>query len=239
MIRVSNLSKVYDTGSVAVHALRNVDLTVKSGEYVAIMGPSGSGKSTLMNILGCLDQPTAGEYFLDGVAVNTLPEQELARIRNRKIGFVFQNFNLLARTPAVANVEVPLVYSGVPRKERRERALAALEIVGLGPRASHKPNELSGGERQRVAIARAIINEPAIILADEPTGALDSKSGNEVLALLERLHQQGMTILVVTHDRDVAEHTEKIYHFRDGEIVDYEVVEDRKIAVSQWTKVGD
>lgn len=238
MIKVTNLSKTYKTGSVAVHALRNVDLVVKQGEFVAIMGPSGSGKSTLMNILGCLDQPTAGQYLLDGVSVGSLSEQELAVIRNRRIGFVFQNFNLLARTPAVVNVEVPLAYSGVSRKERRERAMEALEIVGLGPRASHKPNELSGGEKQRVAIARAIINNPAIILADEPTGALDTKSGNEVLALLERLHEQGMTILVVTHDPEVAGHTEKIYHFLDGEIVRDELVENRKIAVSQWAKVG-
>lgn len=232
MIRVTNLSKIYQTGSIEVRALLNISLEVVTGEFVAIMGPSGSGKSTLMNVLGCLDRPTSGCYQLDNLAVSTLDDKELATIRNRKIGFVFQTFNLLGRTSAVANVEVPLMYGGVNRKARRQRALEALAKVGLSPRAFHKPNELSGGERQRVAIARAIVSNPAIILADEPTGALDTKSGTEVMAILEGLHQQGLTIIVVTHDREIANHTQRIYHFRDGEIQYLEEVKNRVIAVA-------
>ncbi len=232
MIRVTNLSKIYQTGSIEVRALLNISLEVVTGEFVAIMGPSGSGKSTLMNVLGCLDRPTSGCYQLDNLAVSTLDDKELATIRNRKIGFVFQTFNLLGRTSAVANVEVPLMYGGVNRKARRQRALEALAKVGLSPRAFHKPNELSGGERQRVAIARAIVSNPAIILADEPTGALDTKSGTEVMAILEGLHQQGLTIIVVTHDREIANHTQRIYHFRDGEIQYIEEVKNRVIAVA-------
>ncbi len=218
LIRTVNLWKIYQLGRTKVEALRGVDLVVEEGEYVAIMGPSGSGKSTLMNLIGCLDTPTMGKYYLEGKDVSQLSDDELALIRNRKIGFVFQSFHLLPRTSALHNVELPLIYAGVPKKERIRKAMKALEEVELADRIHHKPNELSGGERQRVAIARAIVNNPSIILADEPTGNLDSKTGAEILDLFDRIHRKGNTIIVVTHDPEVAARAERIIHLRDGRI---------------------
>ncbi len=219
LIKTENLWKVYRMGKVDVEALRGVSLEVERGEYLAIMGPSGSGKSTLMNILGCLDTPTRGKYYLEGRDVSSLSDDELSLLRNQKIGFVFQSFHLLPRTPAIHNVELPLIYAGVPKKERRKRAEEALEKVGLRERMWHKPNELSGGERQRVAIARAIINNPSILLADEPTGNLDSRSGEEIMRIFEALHQMGNTIIVVTHDPNIASRTRRIIKLKDGRIV--------------------
>jgi putative ABC transport system ATP-binding protein len=217
MIEIENLTKTYLMGDAEVHALDGVSLNIADGEWVAIVGPSGSGKSTLMNVIGCLDQPTSGSYKLDGVEVARMKDNELARVRNRKIGFVFQTFNLLARTTALANVELPLVYAG--QADRRKRAMAVMEQVGLGERIHHRPNELSGGQQQRVAIARALVNDPAIILADEPTGNLDSKSGAEIMALFRQLHEEhGMTIIMVTHDPDIALQCERVIHLRDGKI---------------------
>src|SRR5690606_23568335 len=216
VIRTEGLRKEHVLGSEVVHALRGVDLVVERNEYVAIMGPSGSGKSTLMNLIGCLDTPTAGEYWLNGTAVSRLSDDELARIRNKEIGFVFQTFNLLPRATALHNVELPLIYAGVPARERRARAEAALERVGLAERMGHRPSELSGGQRQRVAIARALINDPAILLADEPTGNLDTKTSHEVMALFEELHNDGQTIILVTHENDIAAHARRHTYPRDG-----------------------
>ena len=217
VIEAQDLTKVYQMGEMEVHALRGVSLQVMPGEMTAIMGPSGSGKSTLMNSLGCLDQPTAGDYYLDGKLVSGLDDQGLTRIRRHKIGFVFQTYNLLPRTSALANVELSLVYGGVSRRERRRRASEALELVGLGDRMHHLPNELSGGQQQRVAIARSLVTTPSIVLADEPTGNLDTQSGQEVMTIFQRLNQeQGITIILVTHDQDIAQHAGRIIHMRDG-----------------------
>jgi len=229
IIKVEYLTKVYDTGAIQVEALSNVNLSIEEEEYVAIMGASGSGKSTLMNILGCLDRLTDGKYILDGVDVSTLNDNELAVIRNKKIGFVFQAFNLLPRLSALGNVELPMVYAGLSKSERQIKAKAALEKVGLGDRMHHRPNELSGGQKQRVAIARALVNNPAIILADEPTGNLDTKSSEEIMDIFESLNNEGVTIIMVTHERDIAQHTKRAVVFRDGEIISDKQVENRII----------
>lgn len=220
LIEMSELTRVYDLGPQQIFALRGVNLTIEPGEYVAIMGPSGSGKSTLMNIIGCLDTPSSGSYLLDGVPVETLNDDELAAIRNKKIGFVFQTFNLLARTTALQNVELPLVYAKIPRTERRRLAEEALVAVGLADRMSHQPNELSGGQRQRVAIARALVNKPSLLLADEPTGNLDSQTGREILDLFHELHARGNSIIMVTHEDDVAREAARVIHIRDGRVKD-------------------
>ncbi len=229
LIELQNISKVYRMGEVEVHALRGVNLEIAEGELTAIMGPSGSGKSTLMNIVGCLDQSTSGVYYLNGENVSRLSDDDLARIRNRRIGFVFQTYNLLPRTTAIDNVELPLIYAGV--RNRRAKAVEALELVGLGDRLYHRPNELSGGQQQRVAIARALINEPDIILADEPTGNLDSKTGLEIIGLFQRLnHERGITVIYVTHSLETAEYTRRIVELRDGAIVRDEPVRNPRIA---------
>jgi putative ABC transport system ATP-binding protein len=229
VIEVNELRKTYGSGDTAVHALRGVDITVWPGEYLAIMGASGSGKSTLLNVLGCLDIPTSGTYKLDGISVGTLNERQLSLVRNRKIGFVFQSYNLVPRTTALSNVELPLIYAGLGRKERRKRALAALDMVGLSDRATHRPNELSGGQQQRVALARALVTGPAMVLADEPTGNLDSESTQEVLGVFDRLNRIGRTIVMITHEDHVASHAARTIRVSDGRIV-----ED----TAQWRMTG-
>ena len=226
MIKIEKLSKIYGEGEIAVRALDNISFEVKTGEFVAIMGPSGSGKSTLMNILGCLDTPNIGDYFLDNMKVSELSEKKLAKIRNKKIGFIFQTFNLLPRLSAQKNVEQPMIYKGIPRKERENKAKMVLEEVGLGERINHKPSELSGGQRQRVAIARSLVNDPQIILADEPSGNLDSESEEDILEILTNLNQSGITVIMVTHDKKVAQYSERVVYFRDGKIIREEKVTD-------------
>ena len=218
LIETQDLWKTYVMGSEEIHALRGVSIQIERGEYVAIMGPSGSGKSTLMNLIGCLDTPSKGSYLLNGKQVSQMNDNELARIRNEEIGFVFQTFNLLPRASALHNVELPLVYAGIPAKDRQIRAKGALEKVELSERMSHRPNELSGGQRQRVAIARALVNNPSILLADEPTGNLDSKTGNEIMTLFDRLHDAGNTIILVTHEADIAAYARRAIHLRDGQV---------------------
>jgi putative ABC transport system ATP-binding protein len=219
IIELTNISKTYDMdGAEEVHALQGVSLSLAKNEYVAIMGPSGSGKSTLMNIIGCLDTPTSGSYLFNGLSVSDMNDNELAKIRNKEIGFVFQTFNLLPRSDALHNVELPLIYGGIPSSERKRRAMETLENVQLGDRVHHKPNELSGGQRQRVAVARALVTKPSIILADEPTGNLDSRTGEEIMALFEDLHRQGNTIILVTHEADIAEHAHRVIRLRDGKV---------------------
>src|SRR5579864_3090700 len=218
VIRTYDLWKTYVMGDQEIHAVSGVDIEIRRGEYVAIMGPSGSGKSTLMNLIGCLDTPTKGLYYLNGKLASDMQDDELARIRNKEIGFVFQTFNLLARASALHNVELPLIYAGIPSQTRIEKAKAALRAVDLEPRMNHKPNELSGGQRQRVAVARALVNNPSILLADEPTGALDSATGNEIMALFDQLHAQGNTIILVTHENDIAMRARRTIHIRDGQV---------------------
>lgn len=230
LIEGKNVVKTYKLGEIKVHALRGVNVAIEKGEFVAIMGPSGSGKSTLMHLVGCLDTPTKGEVWIDDVNASRMSTRQLAFLRNKKIGFVFQTFNLLARAPAITNVALPLVYGGVTRKERMQKAMSMLEKVGLGDRLYHKPNELSGGQQQRVAVARALVNDPTIILADEPTGNLDSRSGLEIMTLLQELNDTGTTLILVTHDPYVASHAKRVVRIHDGRIVKDESVHERKLA---------
>lgn len=229
VIELTNIVKTYDMGGAEeVHALRSISLTLKKNEYVAIMGPSGSGKSTLMNIIGCLDTPTSGQYLFNGLSVSDMDDNDLAKIRNKEIGFVFQTFNLLPRSDSLHNVELPLIYGGISSAERKRRAAEVLKDVGLGDRGHHKPNELSGGQRQRVAVARALVTRPSIILADEPTGNLDTKTGEEIMMLFEELHRQGNTIILVTHEADIADHAQRAIRLRDGVVESDEQVRKRK-----------
>ncbi|MBW2182951.1 MAG: ABC transporter ATP-binding protein [Deltaproteobacteria bacterium] len=233
ILNVRDVVKIYELGSIKVLALRGVSLEVEKGSFVAIMGPSGSGKSTLMNIIGCLDHPTKGSVEIEGIETSEMDRSQLAYVRNKKIGFIFQSFNLLPRVSALENVMLPFLYSNQPKNHSRERALEILKSVGLEDRIMHKPNELSGGQKQRVAIARALVNDPAIILADEPTGNVDSRSGVEIMALLQQLNNNAMTILMVTHDSFIAQHANRIIHFSDGKIVQEEMVRERKCAIRE------
>jgi putative ABC transport system ATP-binding protein len=237
MIKVEGLTKTYRMGTTLVHALRGVSLEIGVGELVAIMGPSGSGKSTFMNIVGCLDRPTAGDYWLDGVNVSRRNDNQLAEIRNEKIGFVFQQFNLLARTSALRQVELPMLYNGMPN--RKERALAALHAVGLADRSHHLPSELSGGQQQRVAIARALVNDPALLMADEPTGALDTRTGEEIMAIFQRLYREGKTVVLVTHELDIAQHCNRIIRFKDGRVLSDEAVRQPLDAMEELSRLPD
>lgn len=230
LLRLEHLRKQYSQNELSVMALDDINLSVCDGEFLSIMGTSGSGKSTMLNILGCLDSPTSGSYYLDGEDVSKLKDEKLAEIRNKKIGFVFQSFNLLPKLSSLENVELPMVYAGVPKKARQQRAMIALEKVGLAKRIKHKPNELSGGQRQRVAIARALVNEPAILMADEPTGNLDSRSTVEIMEIFQRLNDDGTTIVMVTHEPDVAQYTKRIALFKDGHIIKDEIVQNRTLA---------
>src|SRR5215467_441691 len=234
VIRLTKISRRYQMGSETIHALREVSLEIDRGEYVAIMGPSGSGKSTLMNLVGCLDTPTSGQYELNGIQVSEMDDNQLAEIRNKEIGFIFQTFNLLPRSDALRNVELPLIYAGIPSEDRRQMAMDALTNVGLADRVHHKPNELSGGQRQRVAVARALVNKPSILLADEPTGNLDTKTGDEILALFEELAKRGNTLIVVTHEEDVAKHARRIIRIRDGLIA----ADERNAGIASAERVG-
>ncbi|PNQ82645.1 ABC transporter ATP-binding protein [Paenibacillus sp. F4] len=233
VIQIEDLKKVYQVGDQEIHALREVQLDIADGDFVAIMGPSGSGKSTMMNVIGCLDLPTSGQFYLDGYSILDAREDELAIIRNQKIGFVFQKFHLLPRATALENVELPMIYAGISAKERRLRAVEALTSVGLGDRMNNRPNELSGGQQQRVSIARALVNNPVILLADEPTGALDSKTSVEIMGIFQRLNDQGKTVVLVTHDQEVAEYAKRLIHFRDGRIEEDQPVGKRRMAAEE------
>ncbi|MFK4435313.1 ABC transporter ATP-binding protein [Paenibacillus sp. RC21] len=233
VIQIEDMKKVYQVGDQEIHALRDVQLNIADGDFVAIMGPSGSGKSTMMNVIGCLDLPTSGQFYLDGYSILEAREDELAIIRNQKIGFVFQKFHLLPRATTLENIELPMIYAGVPAKERRLRAIEALTSVGLGDRMNNKPNELSGGQQQRVSIARALVNNPVILLADEPTGALDSKTSVEIMEIFQRLNDQGKTVVLVTHDQEIAEYAKRLIHFRDGRIEEDQPVGNRRMAAEE------